>query len=1485
MRPILTISNSLKLITASLSNSFKRIVASSQPPCISIWLPANSLRIATFFGWLLIALLSPLGLSAQYDKYRFSRLDISKGLSHNEVNCIFKDEKGFMWLGTMSGLNRYDGYSFKVFKHDLRDSTSINDDLIIRILQGPGYKLWISTGKGFTIYDPLTEKFDRNPQRFLHSIHIDADSITDIQQDRQGNYWFIATGKGGGLYKYDTTHQSTQYFLHKDGDTSTPHSNRLRSMAANTMGDWWIIYDDGLLEKMDGRTNKIVYRSAAVQKNFPHELSDYHLYVDAQNDCWLYTTGKPGGIVYFSPSSGNCTPIRKETGTHGLNNNLVTGIIQDDKGLIWIATDHGGINLLDKKDFSIRYLLAREDDDKSLNQNSIVMLYKDNTGIVWVGTFKKGASYYHEDILKFPLYRHQPSNPNSLPYDDVNRFVEDEKGNLWIGTNGGGLIYFNRTTGKYTVYTHHPADPGSLSNDVIVSLCLDHEQRLWIGTYYGGLDYFDGKTFRHYRHNDSDSNSIGDDRIWEIKEDSRGRLWIGTLAAGLDLFDRKKNVFIHYRPNAPVPSNGTAISSSVRSAYISELMEDKEGDLWVGTAMGIDVLEAATGTFRHYSNQDNNPASLSNNNVISILEDSRGLIWVGTREGLDLFDKQRRSFTTFRTGEGLPDNTILTILEDNSHNLWLSTPNGLSNMIVSKDSAGGGHSPADPQNHAGPYSWRFKNYDESHGLQGREFNENAALKTREGELIFGGANGFNIVDLQRLRTGTCHSEIILTDLQVFNKSIGIGEKLNGHIILPRSITESREITLRYNENVFSIGFAVLDFLNAEKVKYAYILEGFNKDWLISDDKTRKAVYTNLDPGNYTFKVRTANDDGTWNSEVLELGIKILPPFWKTPLAYIAYVLLFAGILIFARRMILQRAHRRFALEQERKEAQRLHDLDMMKIRFFTNVSHEFRTPLSMILTPLDKIIKNTDNPGQKAQFHLIHRNARRLLNMVNQLLDFRKLEVQELKLNAGKGDIVKYIKELSFSFADIAGKKNIDFTFTTTVPVLYTSFDQDKLERIIFNLLSNAFKFTHEHGRVSVAVDWQPPASVLTPFPAAPAPPAPAGPRLLQLTVKDTGIGIEKEKQEKIFERFFQNDIPGSMVNQGSGIGLAITKEFVKLHNGAIRVESEPGQGSCFIVLLPLTDLGPVPAPDPFPVTNPDSDENSDFHIPGDPSAASEPVIAAGLPVPIVKKDAHPSASAAKKLTVLLVEDNEDFRFYLKDNLKEFFIIVEASDGKEGWQKTLATHPHLVVSDISMPEMNGIDLCRKIRNDHRTSFIPVILLTALMGEEQQLKGLETGASDYMTKPFNFEILLSKIRNLLTQQETARKTYQKQVEASPARVGVESPDEKFIRQALDLVEKNIANTGFSVEEMSRELFLSRVALYKKVFRLTGKTPIEFIRSIRLKRAAQLLEKSQFTVAEIAYEVGFNNPKYFSRYFKAEFGVLPSAYQRSAGHTGS
>ncbi|MFT3827263.1 MAG: two-component regulator propeller domain-containing protein [Chitinophagaceae bacterium] len=1363
---------------------------------------------------LLIWLLLPgfLLLNAQPAPVQFSHIDISHGLSNNQVNCVIKDNKGFMWFGTIAGLNRYDGYSFKVFRHNVNDSSTLSDDFVNRVLEGPGNLLWIETRSGFNLYNPRTEKIDRNIGKYLTSLSLPSLAITNIIKDKTGSYWFLMGQQQ--LFRYDTA-TGKAVLVYKSADAN----RQVVSCSAISNGCIWMVHADGTLACIN-RTGTIVAQTDALAKRFQYQLLQYRLFTDAQDELWLFVNSDPRGVIHYDPAANVWDQITKDSGKERLNTNLVIGILQDNNNNIWICTDHGGINLLDKKERKVHYLLNNADDPKSLSQNSITSFYKDNNGIVWIGTYKRGLNYYHENIIKFPLYRHQASNTASLPFNDVNRFVEDAKGNLWIGTNGGGLIYYDREKNHYTRYQHSITDAGSLSNDVIVSLCIDHNQKLWIGTYFGGLDCFDGKKFTHYRHNVADTNSLADDRIWEILEDSRHNLWIGMLSGGMDRFDRQQNIFYHYPPGRP---------NSLQSTYVSSFLEDKSGNLWVGTSDGVDVLDLASGKFTHYSTAAN-AGNLSNNNTISLLQDSRGQVWVGTHDGLNVFDNKMKTFRTFRTDAGLPSNTILTMLEDDNNTIWISTPNGISAVTQNNKPVAS-------------LAIRCRNYDELDGLQGTEFNENAAYKTKKGELIFGGAEGFNLFNPAKIVSDQVVPAVALTDFQLFNKSVAIGEEYGGKVLLEQSISQTQSLTLPYNQNDISIEFAALNFSNTEKNKYAYILEGFNKEWLTGDGKIRRATYTNLDPGHYTFRVKAANESGIWNENGPVLAITILPPFWNTPLAYLLYVIAAAGILWFARRMVLQRARMRFEIEQQRQEAQRMHELDMMKIKFFTNVSHEFRTPLSLILTPLDKIIRNAAQPEQKKQFQLIHRNARRLLHLVNQLLDFRKMEVQELRLNAAQGDIVRFIKEISASFTDIAEKKHIRFRFHAEVESMLTMFDHDKLERILFNLLSNAFKFTQPGGEVAVTVsqtgEWQ---------------------RILVIKVTDTGIGIPQEKQEKIFERFFQHEIPGSMVNQGSGIGLAITKEFVKMHEGSITVQSEVEKGSCFTVMLPVKKivLQEVLAPE---------------------EEVTEEVMENEFTEEAVADTAPPIKANGKKPVLLLVEDNDDFRFYLKDNLKDLFIIHEAANGHEGWQKALAQHPDLVVSDISMPGMNGIDLCKKIKNDARTSHLPVILLTALTGEEQQLQGLETGANDYLTKPFNFEILLSRIRNILSTQARLRKTFQKQVTVQTADINVVSPDEQFILKALEVVEKNMSNADFSVEEMSKALCMSRVALYKKLLSLTGKTPIEFIRSIRLKRAAQLLEKSQLTVAEIAYEVGFNNPKYFARYFKTEFNVLPSAYVKA------
>jgi signal transduction histidine kinase/ligand-binding sensor domain-containing protein/DNA-binding response OmpR family regulator len=1353
---------------------------------------------------------APALVRAQPEQYQFSRIDINNGLSSNQINSILKDRKGFMWFGSMSGLNRYDGYKCKVFKHNSRDTNSLSDDYIVRILEGPEGSIWVETRNGFNVFDPYTETFERNLAKSLRRLSLPLVPINHIIKDAQGDYWFLMENRY--LCKYSSRDKRTSIVYQVRQGEQT-----IASFAFDSESNLWIVRSRGGLEKINIKTWKVVLNTASVSNYFKNDSLDYSLFIDAQNELWVYASMLPRGVVHYSPLLQTAERINNDTGPYRLNNNIVVSIVQDNKGKIWISTDHGGINVLDKTSRSIAYILNNSDDIKSLGQNSITSAYKDNAGIIWIGTFKKGISYYHENIIKFPLVRHLASNPNSLNYNDVNRFVEDLKGNIWIGTNGGGLIYYNRQSRNFTHFVHDPGNPNSLSNDVIVNMYMDSEQKLWIGTYFGGLDCFDGKKFIHFRHNPSVPGSLAENRIWEIYEDSVRNLWIGTLAAGLDRYDRNKNIFFHYKSGDP---------NSIHSNYISAITSDKEGNLWIGTAYGIDVLEKHTGSFIHYINNPANPNSLSNNNVISIFEDTKDRIWIGTRDGLNVFNKKTKTFKQFRMEHGLPDNTILNILEDDYQNLWISTPNGLSNIIVAGTDD--------------TISLQCKNYDEKDGLQGRAFNENAALKTKAGELIFGGPNGFNIFHPKNILPEKNTFPVILTDFQIFNKSIVVGDKMNNRIVLDESITEADKITLKYNENVFSVEFAALNFSNSEKNKYAFMLEGFNKEWLFTGGNERKVTYTNLDPGTYYFRVKASNKDGVWTEKPASLMITILPPFWKTGWAFIFYALFVSGALYLARRITLDRARMRFQIEQQRKEAERMHALDMMKIKFFTNVSHEFRTPLSLILSPLDKILKHCNDAELKKQLLLIHRNAKRLLNLVNQLLDFRKMEVQEFKANLTIGDIVAFIKDISYSFSDISEKKDIKFFYTSELSSLEAYFDKDKLEKIIFNLLSNAFKYTPSYGSVSVAVDFLEAGSE-------------SSDGKLILEVRDTGIGIPEDQQEKIFERFFQHEVPDSMLSQGSGIGLAITREFVKVLNGSVSVESEPEKGTSFKVILPLKRAATA--------------------IPG---KVNQEIIAVD-DKSLVQTPEENGHGNNKKTTILLVEDNEDFRFYLKDNLQQTYRIVEAVNGKEAWEKVKALEPDLVVSDIMMPYMNGIELSRKIRTDNQVSHVPVILLTAMATEEMQLEGYKIGVNDYITKPFTFEILQYRIKNILLQQKQLRKQFQKQIEVNPSEITITPVDEQFMKQALKVVEKNISNTDFSVEDLSRELFMSRVSLYKKLLALTGKTPLEFIRVMRLKRGAQLLEKSQMSVAQIAYEVGFNNPKNFTKYFKEEFDVIPSQYQ--------
>ncbi|WP_285059204.1 hybrid sensor histidine kinase/response regulator transcription factor [Pedobacter ginsengisoli] len=1365
-----------------------------------------------------LGMLLGITATAQYNQYQFSHLDINNGLPHNDVNCFYKDAKGFLWLGTMAGLARYDGYSFKVYRHRVRSKSTISDSDVRNIAEGPDQKLWIETRAGLDIYDPVTELFDHNIQPELEKYGIPESSVLTLKKGQSGCFWFIS--ETTGLYRYNPATKKTLRISHEIRGENSISASPVVDLAEDKAGNAWLIHAEGTLELLKKGTGTVTQRIDLSSKFSNRESDTYRLFIDQQGLVWIYDISTSTGVYYFDPAKNLLKKISKNSADVKLNSDIVTGIIQDNTGKIWIGTDHGGINLIDKKDFSIRYLLNNEDDSKSLSQNSISSIYYDNLGMVWIGTFRKGVNFYHPNVIKFNLIKHS-SDPNSLIYSDVNRMVEDKLGNIWIGTNGRGLVYYNRKTNKFRSYRHDPDNPNSLSHDAIVAIYIDRFEKLWIGTYTGGFDYMDNGKFIHYKYNAADPQSLSDNKVSDFLEDSSGRFWIATMGGGLNLFDRRSKKFKRYGQH----------DQQISSDYVFKVIEDSKHNIWIGTSYGMNVLPKGGTKFVRMINNANNDNSLVNDNINSFIEDSKGYLWIGTRDGLSIYNPDTRTFYNYTVESGLPDNNIMDIQEDDSGDFWVSTSNGLSRISV------------DYKKKLGII---FKNFDENDGLQGKEFNRIASVKLKTGELAFGGADGINIFHPADIKTYSHAFKLFITDFQLFNKSVTANAAIDGRVILKQSIFDTRNITLSHDQNVFSIEFASLNYIGPHKVKHQYMLEGFDKTWILADNNLRKATYTNLDPGDYVFKVRASSTEDLSKAIPVTLNIRILHPWYTSTLAYILYFLLGAAALYYFRHRGIRKLKLQFAAEQEKKEIQRLieqekvesqryRELDAMKIKFLTNVSHEFRTPLSLILAPIDKLLKGSYDHQLKEQVSLIQKNAKRLLNLVNQLLDFRKMELKEIKLQKRPGDIISFIRDITYSFKDIAEQKNIQLSFNAAYEMLKVNFDHDKIERILFNLLSNSFKFTLDNGKINVSVD-----CIME------------DQYMVEIRVRDSGIGIAKEKQDKIFESFFQNDIPDSIINQGSGIGLAITKEFVKLHGGEIFLESDEGVGSCFTILLPFEELREQKSgPENF-VDNLIAEESLDG------SQTVQVTI------------------SSKKATVMLVEDDADLRFYLKDNLKEDFNVIEAGNGKEGWQKALFYHPSIIVSDISMPEMTGIELCKKIRSDSRTMQIPVILLTALTGEEQELTGLETGATDYMTKPFSFEILNSKIRNILVQQDSFRKLYQKQVEVQPLTVEIESPDEQFLQQVLQEIERNIDNSNFSVDMLSNLLLVSRVTLYKRIVALTGKTPLEFIKSYRLKRAAQLLEQGKLTVSQICYKVGFKTTKNFVKSFKEEFGVLPSKY---------
>ncbi|MFH0760950.1 MAG: two-component regulator propeller domain-containing protein [Bacteroidota bacterium] len=1365
-----------------------------------------------FLIFLLLASAIPGRASVAGIQNNFGHIDNSNGLSHNHVLCLAEDNNGFMWLGTRSGLNRYDGYGFKVFKHNQNDQNSIPDNMVQTLVKDQLGRLWVNTSAGMTIFNPNTEEFTRDFSLSFKEGNFNLFSINMVTP--AGDSILVFRIPGIGLIEHNI-YTNQNWLFRPDTNDSTGLSSPNVSYLAVSGENLYVIHRNGMIDLISIRSRNVIRHINALNRILGNEY-DFELFADNLQNLWVYANGEALGI-YRIDHSGEIQHFH--TGSvPALNSNIVTGIIQDPENSYWIGTDHGGLNILSRDMRTVEYIINEPSNENSLTQDVITDIYKNSKGIIWIGTFKKGVNIYHQNLFRFALYTHQPSNDKSLTYNDVNCFAEDLYGNIWIGTNGQGLIYFDRKKNIFSTVTEDPGSQNRLLSNVIVSLYVDAGNRLWIGTYHGGLSVYDGNQFTNHINEPDNPRSIGNNKVWDIFEDSHGNMWIGMLG-GLDLFNRDDQIFHHY--------SGTGINS-LNSNFVMDIIEDAEGKIWFGTDNGVFVYDYNTSRFTHYLHGSDDENSLSNDFVYNVFQDSRGHMWAGTRDGLNLFIKETQSFIRFTTDNGLPDPAIMSVLESDLQDLWLATSNGLCKLVIDFDEKG---------KYIGHHT---VNFNESDGLQDREFNEGSAFKTSRGELIFGGSNGFNLFKPEPEDMGY---EKLLTHIigfEIFGEEIKIRTREPEKKNLSTAIFDGSTVKLAYNENIFSLKFVTINYLGPQKINYRYQLEGFNDKWIYTGGADRKATYTNLKPGRYVFKVQATANISDWTESECLLNIIIQPPWYRSWPAYLVYVVITLAFILLGRRMIISTANNRLAKEQAIKESERQHELNMLKTRFFTNVSHEFRTPLTLILTPLEKLLKTNLDKDTRTHLELVSQNARRLLNLVNQLLDFRQAEANKLRANFIFGNIIGFMEQTINSFADLRESKNIQLEFLPDEKELYMQFDQDKMEKILLNLLSNAFKFTPDKGYIKVFTELIRKNEN----------------EHLIITVEDNGIGIAKDQQEKIFERFYQTDLPDEFIQKGSGIGLALTKEFVEMHNGSISVVSEPGKGSRFIVDIPV---------DRKQVRKPES--------------GTEPET---LEKPHPEPETAVSFEAGKTAkTILLVEDNKEFRIYLKDSLQEKYSILEAENGRAALELLVTKQPDLIVSDVMMPEMDGLEFCHEIKTNSSFSHIPIILLTAKATQDDEIEGLRQGADEYIIKPFSFEILESRIEYLLNLREKFIKQYQKSFKVEAHVKSITPLDSKLLDKTLKLIQDNLSNSEFSVEKLSHELGMSRVYLYKKITALTGKTPNELIRLVRLKKAAALLLETQKTISEITYEVGFGDPRYFSKQFKAEFQVLPSKFRENQG----
>ncbi len=1360
-----------------------------------------------------------ISFSGNSQEINFKHINIDDGLSQNAVFAILKDSKGYMWFGTKDGLNKYDGYNFVIYQHNPFDSTTLSANYINCLYEDKRGFLWVGTyDGGLNVYNRETETF--------HRIDLGKDSVLmrnvfalkAIAEDTDGNIWVATSGDGLFKLKVDenkgTLNVTTKRFVNEPGNTNSISSNQILIVYFDKKGALWLGTSKGL-DKLDVKTEAVTHylintKNPAAPEIFNSE-SIYAIHESKDGTFWV---GSLGGLVKLDRSDGtyHYFPHKYDIFNYGWGN--ISSIVEDGNGDLWLATPAELMKFDVKKE---TYTSFTHDpfNSKTISFNAISSVFVDNTNILWVGTTGMGIDYYDPKANRFNVLNIVPDKASRLRSFSVRSVLEDNIGNIWIGAEV--LYKWERKTGKITSFEKSSNLPEAFGNTIIFSMLQCTDGNIWAATTEGLLRYNPKTTEqRLYKYNEDIKNGVPQSEVYTVFQDMDSVIWIATEKYLCKLIDEEKGVFQSFSYHSE-----STFYEQVRPV----IFQDDERQFWLGTKYGLFLFNLKNETFKLFENHPDQPNSINNNLIKSICADPiypGRYLWIGTSGGLNRYDKETNSFFYYTEQNGLPNNVIYGILPDEKNNLWLSTNKGLSRFNLQ--------------------SGEFRNFGVSDGLQSNEFNTGAYFKSKSGEMFFGGIKGLNYFYPAQIEENKNIPPVVLTKIKLAEKSISLR---NNPELLEKSVEETKKITLSHKEDIVTFEFAALQFSAPEKSQYEYTLENFNDKW-INTGGLRSVTYTHLPAGNYVFRVRASNNDGVWNNEGLALELKIEPPWYGTWLAYILFALGLVVIVYYVRRYEKNRLLLKNQLKLEQVSADSLRQVDQMKSQFFANISHEFRTPLTLILGQVDSVMSSGIETREKSKLQVANRNARRLLKLINQLLDLSKLETGNMELNSSQYNMVGFIKSLFYSFESMAAAKKITLSFKSESDKIPVVLDLDKMEKVFYNLIFNAIKFTNEDGKVEVemkTVDFI----------------------YVEICVSDNGTGIPEKYLPHIFDRFFQVENTGTRNYEGTGIGLALVKELVELHHGIVNVKSREGEGTSFTVKLPVGEINKIEQPSEIPVPK----INLDSEI-----LQEEEILETGGLIVGTEKQ-----TADNREIVLVVEDNKDVRAFICEQLGNQYQIKQAENGEKGMLLALETVPDLIITDLMMPKLNGFQLCKAVRGDERTSHIPIIMLTAKVGFDDKMEGLETGVDDYITKPFSSKELIIRVKNLINQRKLLRARFKTSTVIKPSEVSVLSIDQVFLDKIIKTIEANFENQEFTPDSLANEVNMSVSQLNRKLNALIDQPAGQLMRSLRLQRAADLLKQKAGTVSEICYQLDFSDPAYFSRAFKKQFGCSPSEYNKN------